>query len=234
MLNKISFRLLALLCSLFVVSSALAAGGQQKTIVGFFTTESQQYFETKILPFFAEQTRGCGGCEVRNLTPYKSDGTFDEEVFAKRLEQVPGDVAFLYFDFNLRHSEKTNSLIESLNRKKKQGQLIVASAGMPRPQESSSPLSRTLFGKVQDVLIIGELTDRDRLLPMSFFGPEMLTAIRSPKSADFRPGSSSLVFAARLAKEWHRKSADEWVDHFREKKNNTKRLWPDVNEFFRP
>jgi hypothetical protein len=108
--------------------------------------------------------------------------------------------------------------------------VVVAAAGSPPTTESSSPLSRTVFGQVHDAVIIGELGDRERLLPTGFYGPEMLTAIRPPKETG--EGYSAMIFVANLAENWPKRSPQDWVEHFKSKKSKSRKLWMGLNDLF--
>ena len=94
------------------------------------------------------------------------------------------------------------------------------------------PLSRTVNGQVPDIVIIGELTEKERLLARSYFGPEMLTALKPPKDY-VGQGYSSLFFVSKLATSWNRKSASaDWLSSFKSTKSRSRKIWPDLGDFF--
>lgn len=199
--------------------------------IGYFTKESAEVFETKIKPQFKEFARACASCELVNLTPYDDKGQYKPDGLGPRLSSLPPDVAFLFFDWNERFSEKNSPLVEELGKKVSEGRLVVASAGVPTNDEGTCPLDRTLMGRVPNSLIIGELTERERLLPQCFYGPEMLSAIRPPRDL-LGQGYAPLLFASRLATQWNRRKPADWLAYLKAKKNKSKRIWPGLEEFF--
>lgn len=225
----------AILFSLFSVAlpflpKSIAAVPSNKTTVIYFGQGKAEEFETKIKPLFDEKAK-CKNCELVNYTPYTKEGTLDVAALQERINSLPLDTSFVFFDFNLKSTETTKPLIEAINKRTDLGLVVVGSAGVPRDNEASGPLSKTVLGQVRGALIIGELGERDRLIPSGFYGPEMLTAIRPPKDM-LGQGRSPLIFAAELADNWTRKSPQEWSEHFRSKKMKTRKIWLDLGDLF--
>ncbi len=206
-----------------------AALPPQKTIVVYFGQQNQEAFEQKIKPIFAKES--CKACEIVNFTPYAKDGTLDLAALRERIEGMPEDISFVFFDFNLKFTDENKVLVEVLNKKIEKGLVVVGAAGSPKPSDSSSPLNRTVLGQIKSALIIGELGDRDRLMPTAFYGPEMLTAIRPPKDK-MGQGYSPLIFAANLAENWQKRSSQEWTDYLKKKKAASRKLWLDMSDMF--
>lgn len=202
-----------------------------KAIVGYFSKEPITTFESKVRPLFEKFTDRCSGCEIRNLTPYSEKGDFDESKLSATISSLPEDVSFIFFDFNERSSDKNQGLIEALSKKAIAGKLVIASAGVPPNKDGVCPLNKTMMGQVTDSLIIGELTERDRLLPQCFYGPEMLSAIRPPREI-MGQGFAPLLFASRLASQWSRRSSQDWKSYLKARKSKTKKLWVDLEDFF--
>jgi len=221
----------ALLLGSATCLAAEAAISQNQTKVVYYTLQNKEYFETKVKPLFAAQASGCKSCEIVNMTPYKEDGQVDLAALAKSIEELPETTSFALMDFNLKSSDENKALIETLNKKTAAGFVVVASAGAPKSSEASSPLSRTVFGQVQGALIIGELSERDRLMPTGFYGPEMLTAVRPPKDM-MGQGFGPLIFASNLAEKWNKRTSTEWVDYFKTKKLKSRKIWLDLNDLF--
>lgn len=210
---------------------AQAALPSRKTTVIFFGQQKAEDFEAKVKPVFAEFVRPCKSCDIVNYTPYTKEGQVDMVALKERIESLPEGTSFVFFDFNLKANEQNKDLIETLNKKVAAGLLIVGSAGAPKTLEASSPLSRTVLGQVNGALIIGELTERDRLMPTGFYGPEMLTALRPPKDM-IGQGYSPLMFAAELAENFQKKESTEWSEHFKTKKMKSRKIWLDLNDLF--
>lgn len=211
-----------------VLSAALTAEATIK--IGYFSKEAAPAFEKRVQPQFKEFARGCD-CELVNLTPYDDKGQFKAEALADKISGLPSDVAFVFFDFNERYSDKNTPIVEELGKKVNDGRLIVATAGVPMSNEGTCPLDRTLMGRVPNSLIIGELTERERLLPQCFYGPEMLSAIRPPKDL-MGQGYAPLLFATRLASQWNKRKPQDWLAYLKAKKNKSKKIWPDLEDFF--
>lgn len=202
-----------------------------KTTVGYFGQVPAAEFESKIKPVFEANSRRCKNCELVNLTPYSPTGEIDLKALSEKIETVPTEVSFVFFDFNTRATEQNKKWVEALNKKSAEGLLVVGTAGAPIAPESSGPLSRTVLGQVHGSFIVGELTDRDRLTPSGFYGPEMLTALRGPKDL-LGQGYVPLIFAANLAENWHKRSSQEWSEHFKTKKIKTRKIWLSLNDLF--
>lgn len=201
------------------------------TKIVYFGSVNSEEFESKIKPFFLERLRSCKKCELINHTPYDAEGNLKESLLEGRIDSLPVGTSFLFFDFNLKSNDSNRSLVQALNKRADAGLVIVGSAGAPKEDESSGSLSKTVLGQVRGALIIGELAERDRLMPTGFYGPEMLTAIRPPKEV-MGQGYSPIIFAAALADKWTRRTGQEWIEHFRSKKLKTRKLWLDLNDMF--
>lgn len=212
-------------------SVSLAALHSKKTTVVYFGQEKPEDFEIKVKPFFAEKVRSCKSCEIINFTPYTKDNEVDMDALVERIETLPESTSFVFFDFNMRANEHNKGLLDLLNKKADSGLIVVGTAGAPKSTESSGSLSRTVLGQVHGALIIGELAERDRLMPTGFYGPEMLTAIRPPKEF-MGQGLGPLIFAAALAENWQKRSPSEWSEHIRNKKMKNRKIWLDVSDLF--
>ncbi|UYL10762.1 hypothetical protein B9G69_011500 [Bdellovibrio sp. SKB1291214] len=212
--------------------SALAQASvpASKTRVVYFGLQNQADFELKVKPVF-DSTASCKNCEIINYTPYTADGAVDEAAMEERIGSLPADTSFVFFDFNLKSNDQNKALLEALNKRADSGMIFVGSAGVPKSNEASGPLTRTILGQVHNAVIIGELGDRDRLVPSAFYGPEMLTAIRPPKDK-IGQGYSPLIFAANLAEKWNKRSPQEWTDYFKSKKQKNRKIWMDLNDLF--
>lgn len=212
-------------------SASLAALRSKKTTVVYFGQQKPEEFELKVKPFFTEKVRSCKSCEIINFTPYTKDNELDMDALVERIETLPESTSFVFFDFNMRVNESNKALLELLNKKADSGLIVVGTAGAPKSTESSGSLSRTVLGQVHGALIIGELAERDRLMPTGFYGPEMLTAIRPPKEF-MGQGFGPLIFAAALAENWQKRSPSEWSEYIRNKKMKNRKIWLDVSDLF--
>lgn len=221
-----------MLKTIFLLSmlvSSVSEAAASKVVVGYFTKQPSASFEaTKGL--FEEFSKGCASCEIRNLTPYEK-GEYDPSRLQESIKALPEDVSFVFFDWNERSGAGNKDIAEALNKKAADGLVVIAAAGIPPQHESSCPLEHTLMGQVDKALIIGELTERERLLPQCYFGPEMLTAVTPPK-AYLGQGHGPLIFVAKLASNWHRRSARDWPAYLKARKGKNKKLWTELGDFF--
>lgn len=210
---------------------AQAALPSTKTTVIYFGQQKAEDFELKVKPMFEEKSRPCKSCEIVNFTPYTKEGAVDMAALLERVESLPVGTSFVFFDFNMKVTDANKELVESLNKKADSGLVVVGTAGAPKMAEASGPLSRTVLGQIHGALIIGELAEKDRLMPTGFYGPEMLTALRPPKEM-LGQGYSPLLFAAALAEKWQKRSSSEWVEYFKNKKMKSRKIWLDMNDMF--
>lgn len=202
-----------------------------KVTVAYFSMQDPDFFEAKVKPIFKENVSRCKTCEITNMTPYKKNGEVDQEAMVKAIHDLPVDITFVLVDFNLRNSEENKVLAEAFALKAAAGTIVVASAGTPKMKEPSSPLNKTIMGNVKDAFIIGEMSDRDRMTPQGFYGPEMFTVVRPPKDM-MGQGFGPLIFASNLAENWTRRSSEEWVSFLKTKKVKSRKLWLELHDIF--
>lgn len=200
-------------------------------IVGYFSPNAKMQFESKIKPQFAKQTAVCGTCQIIDLTPLNEKGEFAADKMESVLKSLPENVKILFFDFNLKRGDLSEAAMAWLNKASVEGPLVVAAAGIPKENEASRPLNKTVFGQVQEAIIIGELEDRDRLPPQGFFGPEMYTAVRPPKDMQ-NQSLGPMIFVAKFAANFSRRSAAEWIAYFKMKKAKNRKIWLEVGDLF--
>lgn len=205
---------------------------KDQVTVGIVDDESKAVFDEKILPFIKEQASPCARCEFVNFSPYDKDGAFVESKLIDSLKTAAAKSSFIFISWNRPMASDQQKIVDTLKRMVKDGALIVATAGTAHMDQSTLPLGKTVLGQIPEIVIIGEMRERERLLQQSFYGPEMLTAIRPPKGIE-EAGYSPALFAGKLAQNFHKKTAQEWLAHFRDTKAKSRKMWPDVNDFFR-
>jgi hypothetical protein len=233
-LNLLTLLVTFLMGTLMALSSqASAKPTEAKPLVMAVISEgSRTDFEQKWLPLMTDQLKNCAACTVKNVTPYTADGKFDEASLPVAIAAAKDGTQFLFLNWNAISQPSNKEILEALKKLTAAGYLVIAKAGVAKETEPTMPLSRTVIGQVPDIVIIGELTDRDRLLSRSFFGPEMLTALRPPKDY-LGQGYSSLFFVSKLATSWNKKTASaDWLSSFKSTKSRTRKIWPDLGDFF--
>lgn len=204
---------------------------QKVQVLGVLSRGPKADFEAKMPPLFREQFAACAKCELRNLTPYDAEGNVDWKQVPAALETASTQVPVLFISWNDVASEKNKELVAALKAWTAKGLFLIGPAGEPEGEGPSHALSRTMLGQVPDAVIIGELNERESFPKRSFYGPEMLTALKAPP--DLRGDNfAAVMFASRLVREWTRRPSTEWVSHFRARKSLSKRIWPGLDEFF--
>jgi len=225
----VRFAALSFLVCGFWTFSAPVFAADDKVVIGYFSTDKQEDFEKKIKPVFEAFKEKCKNCELVNLTPYDEKGNYSEKDLLEKVKNPPPEMTFYFFSWNKKTSPQNQELIAVLGEKVDSGKLVVAPTGHAAEGETGLPLSRTVMGQAKDVLIIGEITGNERILPQSYFGPEMLTAIRAPKEYAGQ-GYSPLYFATRLAVAWNKRKPAEWLQHFKMKKLKSRKIWLDADD----
>lgn len=227
--RKISSAALAL--PLMLTGWASPAAAANPAILAVIDPVPKTEFESVRRTRIQQELRACASCQILNLTPYDTEGRFDPAGLSRQLNNVPRENAVVLVLWNKRFEPKDQAVVDQIKGLANQGVLFVATAGRPEPRGPTLGLRRTLWGQTPQVVIIGELTERERLLPGTFFGPEMLTAIRPPSEA-MGQDVAALMFSARLVSQLKQKKSTEWVDFLRNKKATSKRMWPTMDEFF--
>ncbi len=199
--------------------------------VAVISSVSKADFEAKIAPLLKDEFKKCSACSFQNVTPYTADGKLAVNELPAKLEAAGSSSSFIVVDWNAKVTDETRPVLETLKKITQNGVIVIGSAGMAKESEPTLALNKTVLGQTAGVIIIGELAERERLLTQSFFGPEMLTAIRPPKEY-LGQGYSPLFFASRLANQWNKKTSKDWVSHFQHIKSKVRHIWPDLDDFF--
>lgn len=191
----------------------------------YVTRVEKDKFDKEISPYFKEQTQ-CKNCL---LTFVSLPSDIDSPAIEKLKAEISSETKIVFFDFNLKMIDSLMPLKDYLKGLIQDGKLLITTAGEPVTGEPSLPLRKTLMGQVGNSIIIGEISDRDRLLPMSYFGPEIFTAIRPPKEIVGRK-LAPFYFVTQFSGILERRSAESWQAFFKEKKAKNKRLWLEMGD----
>lgn len=223
-----------LICVIFTPFCAFANKNNSTSpiVVAVLSGESKSDFEAKIEPLLKDQLKICSNCSFQNVTPYNSDGQFDLKRVPEKLEQAANTVSFIFFNWNGKSTSETKPIVDSLKKIVASGKLVVASAGAAKEAEPTLPLSRTIVGEVKEIVIVGDMGERERLHTASYFGPEMLTAVKPPVKEYVGQGYGPLFFASRLATNWNKKNNNDWAPYFQDTKSKTRKIWPNLDDFF--
>lgn len=213
-----------------VLFANASSPAKAKVKVAYFGRVSDEEFNQNLKPLFNEVAK-CKDCEIVNWTPYDKNKRYDDSKILEKVKQLDESYRIVFFDWNDRHTAHPEELLEYLQTLRGRQQMLVASAGVPPEDQKTCPLNLTLFGKVDEAIVIGELLPRDVLWPKCFYGPEMLTAVRPPRE-HVGKGYGPLIFTARFAGHFHKRSPEEWTQFFRMKKSKSRKLWPELEDFF--
>lgn len=214
-----------------VAIGSVGALNPATTHIAVFSSENKKIFEERIESVLKEQLKNCLNCSFQNISPYNSEGQFDLKQASSRLLEAGAWSSFIFFNWNAKSTKETKPVVDALKKLVGSGKLIIASAGSAVESEPTLPLSRTIVGEVPGIVIVGDMGERERLPTLSYFGPEMLTAVKAPKGL-VGQGYGPLFFASRLATNWNKKNSSDWVPHFQETKSKVRRLWPSMDDFF--
>lgn len=226
----IKFTAILPICVAFAVQ---ASPIPEKTVVlGVVESLSKQEFETSYLPLLKEQMSACKTCEVKNYSPYNDKGEFDPGQLRSRIEQAGKESKVLLLGYNTRMNSELSPVVETIKKVIQEGLMVVADVGVANPEEDGAPIAKTLMGQIPEVVLLGEVNERERLIANSYFGPQMLTAVRPPRD-HIGKGYGSIFFVSRLVQSYHRRSVSEWRDHFHSVKSKSRRIWPPVEDFFK-
>lgn len=188
-------------------------------------------FDEQIYPNIKSNLSTCRHCEVLNVTPYSLTGQFYPSELANKLDSVPKKDAVLVFLWNRKFKKgEDEPLIEKVRGLIKGGVVVVAAAGRPKENEATLMISRTLWGQIPEVLIVGELEAAERLAP-TFFGPELITALR-PTLGFEGTDRGALPFAIRLTSQFKSRPALQWHSSLRDRKSKLRAFWPTLADFF--
>jgi hypothetical protein len=188
-------------------------------------------FDSKLAPLLQDQIKQCAACSFQNITPYDADGNVNLKAIPDKIEAARPTSSFLFMHWNAKVTEDTKPILASLKKVTQDGWVVIGSAGMAQNEEPTLNLNKTVLGQVAGLIIIGDLAERERLLTKSYFGPEMLTALRPPDEY-VGQGISSVFFASKLAANWNKRTSKDWLAYFQTTKAKVRRIWPSLEDFF--
>ena len=230
MLKRIHFGFLILNAALF-----FTGGDAQAQTLRIFDPRPQNEYKDRVEKIIQLEWSGCAGCKILNLTTYDAQG---KAVVPLNPESAWGDTqtwaldnnpTVLLINWNSLRTPQSDVWLNYLEKIQKSGVIVVFAAGQPESGQVSAPLQKTLAGSVPDSLIIGELGESDRLWGASFYGPEILTALRPLREA-LGQGLAPVQFAARLTKAIKKRS--DWPKYLKDKKAKSKKIWLELGDCF--
>jgi hypothetical protein len=162
---------------------------------------------------------------------YDRNNQLDLKAVENKIESLSKTVNFLYLDFNQPMKDDLQALAVKIQDVVRSQTLIIANGGLSQDPSSTSQIKGTLFGKINGLVLIGEMDQRERLIPGSYFGPELLTAVKPPRQWEW-PGAAGLLFVSSLGTQWFKRSVIDWKLHFAQSKSSSKKLWLRLEELF--
>lgn len=205
--------------SLLVVALALAIASPAWAQVLYVIDSYEGHPHRKnIEALFKKELGSCPvHVEYRNL--YNSKGDLLEEPALKVLKEAEQKADLVHLSWNLPMNPGFSKIVAQLNRIS-QKKILVGASGAPQDGVLTAKLSTTVMGQVQGAILIGELNSKGHLALNSYYGPELLTALRAP---DAHPGSSfsSVIFTSRLACAYAKDSKKNWKESLRKRKEKS-------------
>lgn len=198
-------------------------------ILSVIDDRSKSDFETTVDVLFKNQVGACKWCDIRNRSPYDVSGNFDRSKLADQIKLAGQDSTLVYLSWNERFGTDNQEVADAIKAMVQKGVIVVGDAGLSKSNEPTHSLSKTVLGQIPDVLIVGELVEKERLLTDSYFGPEMLTALRTPKEY-WGQNLAGAYFASRLVENINKRSSSDWLAHFKSAKARSRKLWPSVED----
>lgn len=206
--------------------------------IGVFDSGPKNDHEKKVMQVLRQCLKSCPQCHLHSLPIYDNVGNLYEEQFIRQLK-VGDKYDILHFSWNMLSDVKTQVIERELNGRA-QNKIIVAAAGETQQGDKMGlPLSKTVMGKVKNVLLIGELNDKRVLKLSSFYGKQLFTALPSVKNLK---GSSftSAQFTCYLALELNRQKLSNLtkqlvitiLEQLRQKKQLSGQSYPKLDELF--
>ena len=222
---------------LFTVTSlgTLLTGSAQAQVLRVFDPRPAADFQLNTQKVIQGEWSVCTGCKLINMTPYDAKGLAvipqNPELAFGPLEtwDLSQSPTVFLVNWNSLMKPEYAAWAQYLENLKKSAVPIVFAAGQPAAGETSAPLSKTLAGSVSGLFIIGELGESDRLWGASYYGPEILTALRPPKDFIGRD-TVPAQFAAALTKNLNKKK--DWLQILRDKKAKTRKIWLELRDCF--
>ncbi len=222
------------------VAPSAAEAGVQKVATGeeekkknshlliYFTHKDQDEVE-ELKPLLRPLSSKCAKCEISIISIVYRDSAIDLKDLQKKVSDIPNDTKIVVFDFNLKDTADTQFWAQQLRKIQEKGILIISSTGRALEAEIPMFLNKTVLGQNQKIILIGELSEKERMWPLSHFGPEILTALRLPDQYSGQD-LAGLFVALRILPKIQQKTMDEWVTQLSEKKFKTKKIWLDLDE----
>ncbi len=180
---------------------------------------------------YFEQEKKCKICEIRDVSSYLPQGGLDRQKTIDSWQKENLQFPIILVDWNEKLTDDNKIFVDFLNKQVASGSTVVISAGWAENQEPTLALNKTVAAQVSQALILGEMTDRERILPNSYYGPEILTALKlGPQVAG--QNMASVVFVTRWVSNWTKKNQFEWASYLKSKKEKIKKIWPSLDDFF--
>lgn len=198
--------------------------------IAYFGKYSQENFDKKVLPYFNQTNPGIKVVMI-NQIQQQIDQMPESNQLLDKLKSLESDYKIIYLDINFKYSDANKAIAEELEKRISGGQIVICSSGFPQKDEPTIALSKSLCGKTTNAIILGELTERERLLPTSYYGPELLTALK-PSREYLGQGLAPMLFVSKLATKWKIRKPNEWIEYFNARKIKNKKLWADLGDFF--
>ena len=210
-----------------------------KTInIGVFgAPEKNSHFAT-IFQILEEKLKGCKICKLKAYPVYNNKGELRLSQLKEVLSKYSKTTDIFLFTWNIPYTKKMSEAVSLINNIDKTHKYIVASSGENKRKGKLLKLYQTFMGKLNNIFLIGELDNKERLPMNAYYGKELFTALRPEldskiKNLKNKKGSSytAPLFVAALAKFINKFGSIKYDEIISRKKKSLK-LYPPLNEVF--
>ena len=126
--------------------------------------------QKKVFQILKSNIKKCTSCEVKNFPIYEKNGDLKKSKFLSQIESASKACRLLHLSWNTEFTVEYQEVVNALQSAIQQGHLIVAAAGAPSEGKIAAPIQQSVLGQVKDIILVGELDSKNKLVINSFFG----------------------------------------------------------------
>lgn len=190
-------RIWAVVLSFLLAGPALSA--QAPVHIALFDSPVGTEHGDQVQQVLQGKLASCTVCRVTRYGFFQTDGRVDHSKFLQQLKDLPARTHIVHISWNLPYDSRYYLIVAELKRLISKGVKVVAASGESQdPSHINREIKDTVMGRVEGVILVGELNKKGRLPIRAFYGPQIT---KSYPSIEGHPGSSftSLIETARIA-----------------------------------
>jgi len=214
--------------SVFGSALFLEAKEKHNISIAIFDSPATHQHSQKVIRLFEKQLKNCKTCEFKLFPIFKNSGEISIEDFVNGLREAKAQAKVIHISWNLAYEPRFEPVIQELNLITASGLPVVGASGESQEKSMHNlSIDQTVLGKVNGIILVGELDQKGKLSSRSFYGPSILAAFSGVR--DF-PGSSftSVLVSSKIATG----HSQNWYEHFKKVKKQSSRSWPLLSEYF--